>query len=92
VGSRAPVATRWRRVPGLPIIQPSQTDVGSETRSKEHPMFNTTTVLTTRLASFAIALTMTLAMLMSINSLATSDAHADALATTPAVATQSVQV
>lgn len=55
-------------------------------------MFNTTTILTTRLASFAIAFTMTLAMLMSINMLATGDAHAEALATTDPVVAESVQV
>lgn len=43
-------------------------------------MFNKQAVRQTRIASFAIAVSMTLAMLLSINLLATSDAHAEQLA------------
>lgn len=55
-------------------------------------MFNKSTVLMTRLSSLAIAFTMTLAMLLSINLLATGEAHADPLATAPAADAECVQV
>lgn len=55
-------------------------------------MFSKSTILTTRLSSMAIAFTMTLAMLMSINMLATGEAHADSLASTVPVAAECVQV
>lgn len=43
-------------------------------------MFNKQAIFQTRIASLAIAVSMTLAMLMSINMLATSDARAEQLA------------
>jgi hypothetical protein len=64
----------WRRVLVMWTIHTPTT------RSQELNMFNQQTIRTTRLASFAIACTMTLAMLLSINVLATGDAHAHQLA------------
>jgi hypothetical protein len=65
------------------IIQTSQHD---SPRSKELTMFNTSTIRNTRLASFFIACTMTLAMLGSINGLATSEAHPHQMAAATASA------
>lgn len=55
-------------------------------------MFNKSTIRATRLSSMAMAFMVTLAMLMSINMLATGEAHADQLAATPRVAAECVQV
>lgn len=55
-------------------------------------MFSKSTLVTTRLSSFVIACTMTLAMLLSIDLLATGEAHAEQLASTPGAAAECVQV
>jgi hypothetical protein len=55
-------------------------------------MFSTQTIVATRLASFTIALTMTLAMLLSIDMLATGDTQSQQLLQAqPSAPAQSVQ-
>lgn len=56
-------------------------------------MFSKHTIIVTRLASFGIAVTMTLAMLLSINVLATGEAHAQQLShAQPSVSVEYLQV
>jgi hypothetical protein len=62
--------------------------------TQEPHMYNTATYIFTRIASFGIACSLTLAMLLSINMLATSDTTAHAMAAAPSLnaATATVQV
>lgn len=55
-------------------------------------MFDKQTFITTRLTSFAIAFTLTAAMLLSINILAVGDAHAQQLAAAVSAAPDCVHI